>query len=191
MPSIISGGSRGFPQLRTELIAGKGRGIVANMLIPRHSCIPILGSDIVPRNNLQSNIDEDTWNVNDIEHKLTEMNDPRIRYLIEISTKMVVCCWPTCGLHIAGLLNEPAQGEKPNCAISGGFFVTIRVIQPGEELLWVYGTNYVRDYSTSRARGKHLDFRLPISRMTYKTMYNIPHVPYNGHDGITRFLDNK
>ena len=105
------------------------------MPLPRYTCIPILGSEIIPRNNLKSGISEDTWSVDELEHKLTEMNDPRIRYLIATSTKTLVCCWPAGGLHIAGLLNEPSQGEKPNCAISCGFLVTTRVIQTGEELL--------------------------------------------------------
>ena len=164
---------------------------MANMRLPRYACLPILGSDINPLNNLQSDIDEDRWNVDDIVHKLTEMNDPRIKYLIAISTKTLCCCWPPEGLHIAGLLNEPGQGEKPNCAISGGFLVTTRVIQSGEELLWVYWTNYARNYQTSRARSRHLDFKLPLSRTVYKAIYDIQHVPYNGHDGITDFLDTK
>jgi hypothetical protein len=51
-------------------------------------------------------------------------------------------------LNIAAYINEPNADEKPNAELrmNKNYFVTIREIQKGEEILANYGSRYCRDY---------------------------------------------
>ena len=192
VPSIMNG-VRGFPQLIVKEIPGKNRGVVAAVNIPRHCCIPILGIAICPCDNISKQKEEE-WTTKDLIDKLSEIGDPRVKYLVEVSSTTVICCYPPdCleGLAISGLLNEPSIGESPNCALYKGFTITLSDVPCGAELLWYYGPHYARDYRISKGRGKHLTFKLPISRIDYKRMWNITEMHLCGHDGITDFLKMK
>ena len=48
------------------------------------------------------------------------------------------------GLAAAGLVNEATRSHPPNLGTYSGYYVTLRAIEPGEELLGCYGQQYVR-----------------------------------------------
>ena len=70
------------------------------------------------------------------------------------------------GLAITMMINEPCPDEKVNCEFWGNCVRTLRVIEPGEELLLYYGENYAFrtwpfDYNASIGLGKDKPPRQP------------------------------
>eukprot|EP00316_Scyphosphaera_apsteinii_P016867 CAMPEP_0119312054 /NCGR_PEP_ID=MMETSP1333-20130426/24864_1 /TAXON_ID=418940 /ORGANISM="Scyphosphaera apsteinii, Strain RCC1455" /LENGTH=186 /DNA_ID=CAMNT_0007316597 /DNA_START=80 /DNA_END=637 /DNA_ORIENTATION=- len=55
-------------------------------------------------------------------------------------------------MMLGGMVNEPIRGESVNVKIcsddSAAFFETTRRVEAGEELLTLYGVDYVRDYES-------------------------------------------
>ena len=57
------------------------------------------------------------------------------------------------GRAITAMINEPIEGERVNTRIKGGYYMVIRDIEPGEEVLVDYGDAYERHYRRVADRG--------------------------------------
>ena len=152
--------------------------------------IPILGCEIAPAQNLRPDLKENIWRNVDLVEKMAEADDKRLCYLVQISTKTIVCCKPgtLSGLSIAGFFNEPSPGEISNCVLHKGFLVTTQLVPKGTELTWLYGQGYVRRYQIGSGPRTIPRLRLPISRTVYKKKFSIQEKTYNGHFGVSEFL---
>ena len=51
---------------------------------------------------------------------------------------------------LASMINEPGPGKAPNCFRQGKYIIIDENLKAGDELLYNYGDDYVRDYPVNK-----------------------------------------
>ena len=73
------------------------------------------------------------------------------------------------GLAAAGVVNEPNVHQTINLASIGAWYITLRKIKKGEELVAIYGSNYSRP----AGNGYKVNSKVPVLPIALKTPPNL------------------
>lgn len=127
-----------------------GYGLFAKRNIPRCTFLPYLGNVIELNNNTPGITYDDLMGIletrksNKRLYLRNRMEKSRTRWVDAYREDSPLENIGIHGLGAAGLINEPPRGTPPNVGSVSNYYVTLRDIQPGEQLLGCYGSGYVR-----------------------------------------------